>query len=105
MGIWTNATGDQIKGGSSINPFIQLKNQKRRFSEVYNKHIQKDLKTGDIFNPNHTVRIICFQEETEFNGRIPSNEALNFFILDKMVYNSDILDLLRSIDTYGLRRF
>ncbi len=94
MGIWTNATGDQIKGGSSINPFIQLKNQKRRFSEVYNKHIQKDLKTGDIFNPNHTVRIICFQEETELNGRIPSNEALNFFILDKITFLEGLLDII-----------
>lgn len=94
MGIWTNTTGDQIKGGSSINPFIQLKNQKRRFSEVYNKHIQKDLKTGDIFNPNHTVRIICFQEETELNGRIPSNEALNFFILDKVTFLEGLLDII-----------
>jgi hypothetical protein len=34
MGMWSNETGEQIKGGSSINPFIQLKNQKRRFSEV-----------------------------------------------------------------------
>jgi len=97
MGIWTNATGEQIKGGSSINPFIQLKNQKRRFSEVYNKHIQKDLKTGDIFNPNHTVRIICFQEETVLNGRIPSNEALNFFILDKITFLEGLLDI---IDVY-----
>lgn len=94
MGIWTNAIGDQIKGGSSINPFIQLKNQKRRFSEVYNKHIQKDLKIGDIFNPNHTVRIICFQEETELNGRIPSNEALNFFILDKITFLEGLLDII-----------
>lgn len=94
MGIWTNATGDQIKGGSSINPFIQLKNQKRRFSEVYNNHIQKDLKTGDIFNPNHTVRIICFQEETELNGRIPSNEALNFFIIDKINFLERLLDIV-----------
>ena len=94
MGIWTNATGDQIKGGSSINPFIQLKNQKRRFSEVYNRHIQKDLKTGDIFNPYHTVRIICFQEETELNGRIPPNEALNFFILDKISFLEGLLDII-----------
>ncbi len=93
-GIWTNEIGDQIKGGSSKNPFIQLKNQKRRFSEVYNKHIQKDLKTGDIFNPHHTVRIICFQEETELNGRIPSNEALNFFILDKINFLEGLLDII-----------
>lgn len=94
MGIWTNTTGDQVKGGSSINPFIQLKNQKRRFSEVYNKYIQKNLKAGDTFNPNHTIRVICFQEETELNGRIPSNDALNFFILDKINFLEGLLDII-----------
>lgn len=94
MGIWTNTSGAQIKGGSSINPFIQLRNQKRRFSEVYNKHIQRFLSYGDIFNPNHTVRIICFQEEIELNGKIPSNESLNFFILDKVNFLEGILDII-----------
>ncbi len=94
MGMWTNTTGDQIKGGSSINPFIQLKNQKRRFSEVYNKYIQSDLNLGDIFNPNHTVRIICFQEETELKGKIPANEALNFFILNKINFLEGLLDII-----------
>jgi len=94
MGIWTNATGEHIKGGSSINPFIQLKNQKRRFSEVYNKHIHKDIKFGDRFNPSHVVRIVCFQEETELNGKIPPNEALNFFILDKINFLEHIWDII-----------
>jgi hypothetical protein len=94
FGIWTNKDGDQVKGGSSINPFIQLKNQKRRFSEVYNKYIQKELDSGDLFNPNHTVRIVCFQEEIELNGKIPSNEAINFFILNKLNFIEGILDII-----------
>ena len=97
MGIWTNETGDRIKGGSSINPFIQLKNQKRRFSEVYNKHIQRDLHKDDVFNPNHTVRIICFQAETDLMGKIPSNEELNFFILDRTNFLEGLLDI---VDVY-----
>jgi hypothetical protein len=94
MGMWTNVNGDQIKGGSSINPFIQLKNQKRRFSEVYKKHIQNQLHTGDTFNPHHTIRIICFQEEIELDGKIPSKEALNFFILDKINFLEGLLDIV-----------
>ena len=94
MGIWTNYAGSPIKGGSSINPFIQLKNQKRRFSEVYSRHIQKELAIGDTFNPNHTVRIICFHEETELNGKIPSHEALNFFIINKINFIETILDII-----------
>jgi hypothetical protein len=93
-GIWTNSIGDQIKGGSSINPFVQLKIQKRRFSEVYNKRILNQLKVGDIFNPTHTVRVICFQDEIELNGKIPSNETLNFFILDKINFLEGLLDII-----------
>lgn len=31
LGSWKNEKGDIIKGGSYINPFIQLKNQKKTF--------------------------------------------------------------------------
>ena len=31
FGFWTNETGEPTKGGSSINPFVQLKTQKQRF--------------------------------------------------------------------------
>ena len=34
FGKWTNDNGAIIKGGNSINPFIQLKNQKERFINV-----------------------------------------------------------------------
>jgi len=94
MGIWTNAAGELIKGGSSINPFIQLKNQKNRFSKVYNKHIQKEIKSGDRFNPNHTIKIVCFQEKIELNGEIPPNEKLNFSILDKINFLEGIWDII-----------
>src|SRR5690606_1049760 len=80
FGLWTTETGEQIKGGSSINPFIQLKNQKRRFIEVSDKHIKKGIESGDTFNPHHIVRVICFQEEIELIGKIPDKESLNFFI-------------------------
>ena len=96
-GIWTNYNGIQIKGGNSINPFIQLKNQKSRFIEVYNKYIQKIMKATETFNPNKTVRIVCFQEEIELEGKIPLNQSLNFFIFDKMCFLEGILDI---IDVY-----
>ena len=94
MGIWKNETGDQVKGGSSVNPFVQLKNQKRRFTDVFNNYIQKGLKTNDLFNPNNTIKIVCFQQEIELKGRIPSKEALNFFILNKINFLEGILDIV-----------
>jgi hypothetical protein len=98
LGLWTTETGEQIRGGSSINPFIQLKNQKRRFFEVSNKYIQKHLAKGDSFNPFHVVRIVCFHGEIELVGKIPNNEVLNFFILDKTNFVEGILDIVDVID-------
>jgi hypothetical protein len=98
FGLWTTETGEQIKGGSSINPFIQLKNQKRRFTEVSDKHIKRSIASPDTFNPFHLVRVVCFQEEVEIVGKIPDKEALNFFILDKQNFIEKILDIVDVTD-------
>jgi len=98
FGLWTTEKGEQIKGGSSINPFIQLKNQKRRFIEVSDKHIKRNLAKQDRFNPTHVVRIVCFQQEVEIIGKIPAKESLNFFILDKRTFVEKILDIIDVTD-------
>ncbi len=98
FGLWTTQTGEQIKGGSSINPFVQLRNQKRRFCDVSNRHIKSHLSKGEIFNPLHTVRIVCFQSHIELTGSIPANEALNFFILDRTNFIEGILDIVDVTD-------
>jgi len=95
FGIWTNEKGEPIKGGSSINPFIQLKTQKERFIKVVEKHIQPKLPlSGSLFNAFHTVRAVCFQKPIELNGKIPSTEELNFFIFDKSNYLETIKDII-----------
>ena len=96
FGRWTNEKGEIIKGGSSINPFIQLKNQKDRFIKVVENQILNRLANSDCFNPFHTVRIVCFQKPIELNGSIPYKEELNFFIIDKSSYlekTRDIIDI------------
>jgi hypothetical protein len=94
FGRWTNQKGDIIKGGSSINPFVQLKNQKEKFIRVFDKHIKNRLPKTDLFNPFHTVRAVCFQKEIELIGSIPSKEELNFFIIDKSNYLEKIRDII-----------
>ncbi|MGY8913629.1 MAG: NERD domain-containing protein [Flavobacteriales bacterium] len=94
FGRWTNQKGDTIKGGSSINPFVQLKNQKEKFIRVYDKNIKNKLPKSDLFNPFHTVRAVCFQKEIELIGSIPSKEELNFFIIDKSNYLEKIRDII-----------
>lgn len=94
FGKWTNESGEQIKGGSSINPFIQLKTQKERFIKVVEKQILKKLSPSDNFNTYHTVRAVCFQKPIELIGKIPSNEELNFLIFDKNTYLETIKDII-----------
>lgn len=97
-GLWKNDAGDQIKGGSSVNPFVQLKNQKSRFIDIFNKNIQKNIITPNKFNPLHLVRIVCFQEEVELIGKIPSIDSLNFLILDKTNFVEKIFDIIDVTD-------
>ncbi|HEY5123163.1 MAG TPA: helicase C-terminal domain-containing protein [Ignavibacteria bacterium] len=92
-GIWANEKGERIKGGSSNSPYTQLKMQKTRFIDVFNKHIKNSIHLPETFNPLHTVRIVCFQNKIELIGKIPSKEELNFFILDKTNYLQKILDV------------
>ena len=86
--------GEQVKGGSTINPFIQLKNQKERLIKVFENHLKKSLPANDLFNPFHILRIVCFQRDIALIGSIPSKEELNFFIFGKNNYLESIFDLL-----------
>lgn len=98
FGLWKTAIGEQIKGGSSINPFQQLKNQKRRFIDVSKKYLQRNIPQTDSFDPLHIIRIVCFQNDIELVGNIPSNESLNFFILNKTNFLEGLLDIIDVID-------
>ncbi len=94
FGIWTNDSGEIVKGGNSVNPFIQLKKQKERFINVCKNHIIPNLISNDKLNAHHTVRMVCFQKSIELNGSIPSREELNFFIIDQDNYLEKIKDII-----------
>ncbi|MAD11985.1 MAG: hypothetical protein CMC04_04620 [Flavobacteriaceae bacterium] len=94
FGKWTNEKGITIKGGNSINPFIQLKNQKHKFIKVVENYILDKLPKSDCFNPHHTLRTVCFQKSIELIGKIPPKEELNFFIINKSNYLEKIKDII-----------
>lgn len=98
FGLWTTESGEQIRGGNSINPFIQLKNQRKRFYDVSKKSILINISKGDIFNPARVIRVVCFQNEIHLDGKIPGNEANTFFILDKANFLEGILDIIDVTD-------
>ncbi|NLO20108.1 MAG: hypothetical protein GX121_09620 [Ignavibacteria bacterium] len=94
FGLWTNKEGEHIKGGSSINPYIQLKNQKSRFSEVFEKNIKEKLFQGDYLDCSHIVCVVCFQKEIELNRGIPNSKELAFWIIDKLNFVEKIFDII-----------
>ena len=94
FGKWTNEKGITIKGGNSINPFMQLKNQKHRFIKVVENYILDKLPKSDCFNPHHTLKTVCFQKSIELIGKIPSKEELNFFVINKSNYLEKIKDII-----------
>jgi hypothetical protein len=93
-GRWTTNNGDMIKGGSSINPYCQLNTQRKRFYETYKSYIEKKLPEGNYFNPSHTVRVVCFQNEIKLNGSIPPSDEVNFKIIESSNYLEKIKDIL-----------
>ena len=74
-----------IKGGSSINPYCQLKKQRKRFYDVYNEYLKNELSDSDYFYTGHTLRVVCFQHEVDIKGKIPANEEINFKIIHEKI--------------------
>ena len=93
QGIWTNEKGDRVKGGSSINPFVQLAIQKKRFEKVVNRVVKPYILSTDELNIYHTDKIVCFQNDVELNGDVPLKYT-NFHITDKAHFIEKILDVI-----------
>ena len=93
QGIWTNATGDLIKGGSSINPYIQLSVQKSRFEKVLKYNVLPYILPTDTLNFKHADKVVCFQDTIELIGEIPS-KYMNFHITDKVHFLEKIMDII-----------
>ena len=94
---WTNESSDMIKGGSHINPYKQLFQQKKALTWVYhNSKLKTDL--GKRFNPSHTKKIVCFHNHITLNGSIPLKDEIDFFIADKDNYLEIIKDIIDVID-------
>lgn len=94
---WTNESNDMIKGGSHINPYKQLFQQKKALTWVYhNSKLKTDL--GKRFNPSHTKKIVCFHNPITLDGSIPLKDEIDFFIADKDNYLEIIKDIIDVID-------
>ena len=101
-GSWVNSEGHRIKGGSSINPYKQLTFQKKKFLSnskkeivgIYDEYIKKNLTNGDVFNPRHILKIVCFQNKITLQGSIPPKNEIDFLIMDSTNYLERIKDII-----------
>lgn len=94
---WTNNSNEMIKGGSHINPYKQLFQQKKALTWVYHNSKLK-AKLGKRFNPSHTKKIVCFHNHITLNGSIPPKDEIDFFIAHKDNYLEIIKDIIDVID-------
>jgi hypothetical protein len=99
FGLW--ATKDKVtkkniivKGGSFINPYLQLNFQKTRFFKVYDKHIKENIYSEETANPSHAKKIVCFQKPIKLVGSIPRKDEMTFFITDSDNYLETIKDII-----------
>ncbi len=92
-GIWQTDDGGQVKGGSSINPYQQLTLQRKKFYDCCKNNIIPQFKGNSLFNPSHTIRIVCFQNKIEIRGSIPSKDEINF----KIIHSENYLEKLKDI--------
>jgi len=107
---WFTAAGEMVRGGNSINPFIQLKKQNTKLIQVIDQEIYPLLESGDSIHTYQLKRIVCFQKEMKFDGGVPSRREMTFFLAD--VHSilgkiEDILDVEGSstrISTTSLRK-
>lgn len=93
QGIWLDQEGNRIKGGSSINPFVQLSQQKSRFETIFKRYISQNIMPTDSINTRHTEKIVCFQNPVVIRGEVPP-ALTNFHITDKAHFAETILDVI-----------
>lgn len=84
-----------IKGGNQVNPYVQLKNHKRKVGDYLNYHKASFLSKSSKFHTNFIDCIVCFINEVKLTGEIPERERNWFFIKDK----NSIISALEDITT------
>ena len=93
-----------VKGGSKINPFIQLKEQKTKLINVIKNEIIKELSSDEKIKLGHIVSIVCFQDPVTIEGVVPKNHQMAFFVADSSNYFEtleDIIDVKTSYTRIG----
>lgn len=88
-----------VKGGNQINPYIQLKNHKRKIADYLNYHKSSFLSQFSKFNMKYIDCVVCFINEVNVIGDIPEFDRNWFFVKDK----NSITGVLEDITTTTIK--
>ena len=93
-GQWMLQDGKMIKGGSAVNPYMQIGKQRKKFIQEVSRKLPR-------FCKNSVSTIVCFQHAIELIGQVPRQYEIGFSIADVTNYTERIIDF---IDVMGGHR-
>ena len=79
-----------IKGGSSVNPFVQLSRQRKKLIEIFDKTLDRHIR----FSKDMVATMVCFCNPVNIIGSIPGKYKLSFFIADAETFASRLIDII-----------
>lgn len=91
-GKWVMSNGEIVKGGSSLNPYIQIGKQRRKLNELLGRRLHN-------FDKKTVSTIVCFHEKTQIIGAIPRKDQIGFSIADATNYHHKIVDIIDVVDS------
>lgn len=89
-GRWETDRGMRVKGGSSPNPFTQLRLQRSRLREILKMFCRHKMAEFDV---GHITSMVCFTGKVIVKGSVPGRFKLTFCIAD----SDDFLERLYDI--------
>lgn len=90
-GRWTTDSDIVVKGGSSPNPYTQLRLQRSRLREILEMFCRH--KTAG-FDPKHITSMVCFTGKISIKGSIPGRAKLTFSIADGESFLERLYDVV-----------
>ena len=97
-GRWTTNNDVVVKGGSSPNPYTQLRLQRRRLREILEIFCRH--KTAN-FDPRHITSMVCFTGKISVQGSVPGQAKLTFSIADGESFLERLYDIV-NVKSVGL---
>lgn len=89
---WKTEDNIRIKGGSYVNPYKQLSEQRKKFIQQVENKI-------DHFSGKSMATMVCFQQKMAIEGDIPNQPwTSNFYIKDSRNYIQQIADSIDVAD-------